>query len=58
MPYMKKLSCIFCLCLLPCILGCDFIYGLLQREGAEEKALLGERIDIINCEEAVKALRL
>ena len=44
MPYMKKLSCIFCLCLLPCILGCDFIYGLLQREGAEEKALLGETI--------------
>ena len=22
--------------------GCEFIYGLLQREGAEEKALLGE----------------
>lgn len=24
--------------------GCDFIYGLLQKEGAEEKALVGEMI--------------
>jgi len=30
--------------ILPFICGCDFVYRLLQREGAEEKQLLGEVI--------------
>lgn len=28
--------------LIPCIGGCDFIYRLLDKEGAQEKALIGE----------------
>jgi len=34
---------IFCYSLV-CLLGCDFIYGILQKEGAEEKKILGEVI--------------
>jgi len=34
----KYLTIFFFLCLLS---GCDFIYGLLQKEGAEEKQVLG-----------------
>ncbi|MDP8266875.1 MAG: peptidoglycan-binding protein [Candidatus Aceula meridiana] len=34
----------FCFFSLVCFSGCDFVYGILQKEGAQEKALLGEVI--------------
>lgn len=41
---MKNLFFIFCLCLFSFLFGCDFIYGILQKEGAEEKKLIGETV--------------
>lgn len=39
----KRLSCIIFICsLLPVVCGCDLIYRFLQKEGAEEKKILGE----------------
>lgn len=38
------LSLLFFFSFLLCSSGCDFIYGILQKEGAQEKALLGEVI--------------
>jgi len=40
-----KRKLIFLLAFFVCVqsfLGCDFIYGIIQREAAEEKALIGE----------------
>ena len=43
---MKLKSYINCLILVFLCCGCDFIYTLLQREGAEEKQLLGEIVPL------------
>ncbi len=41
---MKNIFLVFFVYSLVCLFGCDFIYGLLQKEGAEEKKLLGEMV--------------
>jgi len=57
----KKLIPVFLLSLYSGVLllncaGCDFIYGLLQREGAEEKEILGP-IDPLESNDKVKELQ-
>lgn len=39
-------------------LGCDFIYGLIQREAAEEKALIGEIIPFMYNEQVEQVQEL
>ncbi|MFH1360639.1 MAG: peptidoglycan-binding domain-containing protein [Candidatus Omnitrophota bacterium] len=58
---MKKLcsqKIIGILVLAACLHGCDFIYGLLQHEGAEEKKILGEIVPFTDNERVYETQEL
>ena len=51
----------FCFFFLPCFNGCDLVYRILQKEGAQEKTLLGEVISNVyneKVEQVQKLLRI
>jgi peptidoglycan hydrolase-like protein with peptidoglycan-binding domain len=46
LPKKNKLYFIIGLFCLGTMMGCDFIYGLIQKEGAQEKEILGEIVPL------------
>lgn len=51
----KKIILIFSFCAL---MGCDFVYGVLQKEGAQEKKILGNVTPSIYSEKVEQAQKL